>query len=222
MKPPLLTSSIQEHGIQHLIWSSLLDVNKLTSGKFAKVYHFDSKAAVETYIGELGIPATFYLPGFYMSNAPSFIRPSPPDNAYTLFLPMSPDTPIPMFAAEQDTGKFVKAVLKNRQALLGKRIYAATAYYTPNDFIAAFKKAFPEAGKTAKFVQVSKEQYMGALAGAGMPEKAQEELAENMMFMGEFGYYGGEGLEESLKYLEEKPTELEPYVASYKGFKDLK
>ena len=208
--------------MQHLIWSSLLDVNKLTSGKFPKVYHFDSKAAVETYIRELGIPATFYLPGFYMSNAPSYLRPSPPDNAYTLYLPIPPDTPIPMFAAEDDTGKFVKAVLKNREALLGKRIYAATAYYTPNDFIAAFKKAFPETGKTAKFVEVSKEQYMSALAGAGMPPKAQEEMAENMMFMADTGYFGGERLDESLKYLEEKPTELEPYVAGFKGFKGLK
>ena len=212
----------QECGIQHLVWSTLLDINKLTKGKFSKVYHFDSKAAVDTYIREIGVPMTSYLPGFYMSNLTTFMRPAPPDNAYTLALPLPPTTKIPLFAAELDTGKFVKAIIKNREKLLGKRVYAATAEYTPNDYISAFKKAFPEAGKTARFVELSKEDYKGALAQGGMPEKAQEELAQNMMFMDEFGYYGKEPLDESLSYLEEKPTELEPYVANFKGFKDLK
>ncbi len=31
-----------------------------------------------------------------------------------------------------------------------------------------------------------------------MPEKAQQELYENMMFMKEFGYYGKASLDESL------------------------
>ena len=212
----------QEHGVQHLIWSSLLDINKLSGGKYTKVYHFDSKAEVETYIRGLGIPATFYLPGFYMSNVTSALQKLPPDDAYTLPLNMAPTAPVPLFAAELDTGKFVKAVLKNRDALLGKRIYAAASYYTPDDCIAAFKKVYPDAGKSARFQQVSDEQYMGALASAGMPLKAQEELAQNMAFINDFGYYGGQSLDETLALLEEKPTTIEEFMAQAKGFKGLK
>ena len=186
--------------MQHLIWSSLYDVTKLTGGKFAKVEHFDSKAAVEQYIRDLGIPATFMMPGFFMSNLPgaSFLQ-LPPSNDWTFALPMPPDTPIPFFDAADDTGKFVKGILTHRDKVLGKRVLAATDYYTPSDLISIFKELFPKAGESAKFVQLSKDDYKNGLAKVGMPERAQEELYENMAFMNEFGYYGKASLAESLE-----------------------
>ena len=184
--------------MQHLIWSSLYDVTKLTGGKFPHVEHFDSKAAVEQYIREIGVPATYFMPGFFMSNFPGgSFRQLPPSNDWTIALPMPPETPIPFFDAGGDTGKFVKGILTHRDKVLGKRVLAATDYYTPLDAIAIFKDLFPAAGKSAKFVQLSKDDYKGALAKAGMPEKAQEELYENMTFMNEYGYYGKAGLAES-------------------------
>ena len=190
----------KECGVQHLIWSSLFDVTKLTGGKFPNVEHFDSKAAVEQYIRELGIPATFFMPGFFMSNLPGgMFRQLPPSNDWTIALPMPASTPIPFFDAGNDTGKFVKGILTHRDKVLGKRVLAATDYYTPSDAIAIFKELFPKAGESAKFVQVSKDEYKGALAKAGMPEKAQEELYENMAFMNDYGYYGKASLSESLE-----------------------
>ena len=188
----------KECGVQHLIWSSLYNVTKMTGGKFPKVEHFDSKANVEQYIRDLGIPATFFMPGFFMSNLPgNMFRQLPPSNDWTFALPMPASTPIPLFDAAQDSGKFVKGILTHRDKVLGKRILAATDYYTPSDAIAIFKDLFPKAGEKAKFVQVSKDDYKGALAQGGMPEKAQEELYENMAFMNEFGYYGKASLAES-------------------------
>ena len=184
--------------MQHLIWSALVDVKKLTDGKFPNVEHFDSKAAVEGYIREIGVPATFFMPGFFMSNIPGgMMRQLPPNNRWTLALPMPDDTPIPLFDAGGDTGKFVKAILTRRDAVLGKQVLAATDYFTPKQIVDTFKELFPEAGKEAKFVQTDKEQYKGALAKAGMPEKFQEELYENMAFMHDFGYYGKASLDES-------------------------
>ena len=186
--------------MQHLIWSSLYDVTKLTGGEFPNVEHFDSKAAVEQYIRELGIPATFLMPGYFMSNFPGgTFRQLPPSNDWTIALPMPASTPIPFLDAADDTGKFVKGILTHRDKLLGKRILAATDYYTPSDAIAIFKELFPKAGESAKFVQVSKDEYKVALAKASMPEKAQEELYENMAFMNEYGYYGKASLAESLE-----------------------
>lgn len=132
-----------------------------------------------------------------MSNFENFIRQSPPNNAWTLALPMPPDTPIPCFDAAGDTGKFVKGILTHRDTLLGKRVLAATDYYTASEIISTFKDVLPKAGN-AQFVQISKEEYKGALAGAGMPPKAQEELYQNMAFMHDFGYYGKASLNESL------------------------
>lgn len=184
--------------MQHLIWSSLYNVAELTNGKFPNVEHFDSKATVEKYIRNLGIPATFFMPGFFMSNIPgASLRQLPPNNDWTMALPMPFDTPIPCFDAGDDTGKFVKAILTHREQVLGKRVLAATDYYTPEQIVAIFKELKPEAGKNAKFVEIPKDTYKGALAKAGMPEKAQEELYENMAFMHDYGYYGKASLAES-------------------------
>ena len=186
--------------MQHLIWSSLYDVTKLTGGKFPGVEHFDSKAAVEQYIRDLGIPASFMMPGFFMSNFPGgMFRPLPPSNDWTVALPMPATTPIPFFAAAEDTGKFVKAILTHRDKVLGMRVLAATDYYTPSDAVTFFKELFPKAGQTAKFVQLSKDEYTGMLAQTGMPPKGQEELYENMAFMNDYGYYGKDSLAESLE-----------------------
>ena len=133
-----------------------------------------------------------------MSNLPNqMLRPLPPTNTYTIAMPAPSSTPVPLFDVASDTGKFVKGILTHREDVLGKRVYAATDYYTWDDVLDTFGEVYPEAGKDAKFVEVSKGEYMAALAQAGMPEKAQVELYENMAFMYEFGYYGKAGLEES-------------------------
>lgn len=166
------------------------------------MYHFDSKALVERYIRSLSIPATFFMPGFYMSNIPNmmmFPNPESSEHEYTFALTIPGNSPIPMFDAEDDTGKFVKAILKNRDSLLGKNIHAATDHYTPDEMVNVFKEEFPEAGKGAKYVQIDPETYEGMLKKNGFSDKAAKELQENMSFMNPYGYFGGVDLGPSLK-----------------------
>lgn len=189
----------QDVGVQHLIWSGLIDVTKLTNGKFPNVYHFDSKAHIDSYIRSIGVPSSTFTPGFYMSNLESMMNPSPvPPHAYTLALPMPPSTPIPFFDAAGDTGKFVKAMLLKRDKVLGKNVLAATDYYAAADVPKIFEQVKQELGKGAQFMTIDKETYKGFLTGAGMPEFAAQELYENMAFIDEFGYFGKESLDWSL------------------------
>lgn len=64
-------------GVTLLIWSSLPNVTKMTSGKLSNVHHFDSKAEVETYIRGLSIQSIFYMPAWYMQNFKAFMTPKP-------------------------------------------------------------------------------------------------------------------------------------------------
>ena len=221
-----LVDAAKETGVQQFIWSSLLDVNKcklpsnchsrpiitpltqppVSGGKLPNVYHFDSKAKVEEYAREVGIPATFFLPGFFLSNlSGGNFRPTPPDNAWTLTFPISPSAPIPAFDAA-DTGKYIKAAVLNRDKVLGKRILGATNYTTPAEIVETFRQLFPEAGKTARYNQVSLEEFKGILKSKGMPDFAAQEMVENFQLFDEFGYYGGASLDETHALVEDKLT----------------
>jgi hypothetical protein len=132
-----------------------------------------------------------------MSNLPGgMFRQLPPNNAWTLGLPVPTTTPVPLLDTQDDTGKFVKGILLHREKSLGKRVYGATDYYTLDELVKQFKELYPEAGKDAKAIELPHEVFKGALAKGGMPEESQEELLQNMRLMDEFGYYGGASLEE--------------------------
>ena len=172
----------------------------VTRGKLSQVHHFDSKAEVEEYIRSIGVPSTFFLPGFFMSNLPGkMVRPSPVTGAYTLALPIPTSSPMPLIDTETDTGKFVKGILLNREKALGKQILGATDYYTPTQIIETFKASKPIDSKDAVAVEIPGEVFKGFLGKTGAPPAIQEEMLQNMQLMGmsEFGYYGGASLAES-------------------------
>ncbi|KAG6368011.1 hypothetical protein INS49_002211 [Diaporthe citri] len=147
------------------------------------------------------IPATYFMPGFFVANLPGgMMRQLPPNNDWTLALPVPEDAPFPVFDAAEDTGKWDKAIVLKRDELLGERVYAATAYLTPAEIVAGFKKAFPEAGATATFLA--------------------RRTSKNMRLMAEGGYFGGKEL--SLDILEDKPTTWEEHLKSNPATKDLK
>ncbi|KAJ9149314.1 NmrA-like family protein [Pleurostoma richardsiae] len=213
-----LADAAKDAGVDHYIWSSLPNVSKLTKGVLPNVYHFDSKAQVEEYVRTLNIPASFFLPGFFMSNFPGGMLHSENDN-WILRFPFGADKPIPLFDAVADAGKFIKAMVLHRDQVLGKQILGATDYTTPAQIIEVFKKLFPEAGKTASFEEVTLEEYKKSVPG---PEFIQQELLENMRLVGEFGYYGGAGLEESHAILDDELTTWEEHAKNAKAFAGLK
>ena len=171
----------------------------VSNNTFQKVYHFDSKATIEAYIRTLNLPTTFLYPGFYMNNLPGQrFSLFPTTNKWRLSLPFPITTRIPLFAAEYDTGKFVKSILLNRESMLGKRILAATAYITPLEMLDDFKASFPEAGKDAEVEEMQMQDWKAMLSRFGMPQIGVEDFADMMGYFGQFGYFGGEELEESL------------------------
>lgn len=164
-----LADAAKESGIQHYIWSCVYSATKLSEGKLAHVYHFDGKAEVAEYVETLGIPASYFMPGFYMSNLPGQMFKLSPDNTYTLGLPIASTAPIPMYDT-RDTGIYVKAIVLNKDKLLGKRLLGATSYMTGKEIVDSFKKAFPEAGRTARYVEVPETVYRNDMKSKGVPD----------------------------------------------------
>lgn len=102
-----VANACKEAGVQHLIFSSLLHVTKETGGRLKNVPHFDGKADIEAYIKELGIPATFVLPGYFMSNytAMGMIRKGD-DGVYTLAYPVGAEAKFPLADIGEDIGTY--------------------------------------------------------------------------------------------------------------------
>lgn len=122
-------------------------------------------------------------------------NPDSSEHEYVLTFPTPDHTPIPLFDAADDTGKFVKGILTHRDKVLGKRVLAATDYYTCKEIVDAFGEVKKEGGKGSHFVQVSEQIFKDSLGG--MPDRGKHEMYENMLFMTDFGYYGKAGLGES-------------------------
>ncbi|CAO2649847.1 Nn.00g011390.m01.CDS01 [Neocucurbitaria sp. VM-36] len=195
--------------VQHLIFSTLLNVTKASGGRLPHVPHFDGKADVEEYIREIGVPATFYLPGYFMSNFEQFVKPGE-DGALTLSLPVSDEAKFPLIDIKEDTGKFVKAIIKNRSKLLGEQILGSENYYTPKQLLDQITKS---TGKETKFVQISEDVYKSFL-----PEFMAEEMLENHLFIEKPGYYAGEKLDKSHAILEDGLTSWKEFVEKSSAF----
>jgi len=143
------------------------------------------------------LPATFLLLGFYATNlTKDHMFSKGPDGNWAINFPVPGTAKAPIIDTVEDTGKFVKGILLNREKTLGKRVLAAENYYTFNEIVEQFKELYPEAGKTARFNEIPHEAFKGYLqSAAGMNETVSQEMLENMRLLNEFGYYGGESLD---------------------------
>lgn len=98
-----VADAAKEASVLHLIYSSLLNVNKVTGGRLKHVVHFDEKAEIEEYIRTTGVPSTFFLPAYFMANYTMMLRKGE-DGSYVLAYPISGDSRIPLIDAAEDTG----------------------------------------------------------------------------------------------------------------------
>ncbi|ORY30795.1 hscarg protein [Naematelia encephala] len=211
-------------GVEHFIFSTLINATKATGGKLSGIEHFDSKATVTDYVISLGLPATFWLPGYYMSNLPGQgLRKDESTGKYVLSTPNKPESKFPLIDIVNDTGKFIKAILLDREGTLGKHILGASGYYSPQQIIDGFAKVFPKDGEGIKFVTVPDDAYKNALLSNGMPDRVAEEILQNMHLLNDdYGYYSKEPLEESIKIVKEPLVSWEEFLKNTPAFKDLK
>ena len=170
-------------GVHHLIWSCLPNVTKLSSGKLTRVEHFDGKAEVADYIESIkgdGMVATYFMPGFYMSN----LNRKEQEGVLTLAYPWdADDTHVPLLDTAEDSGKFVAGMLEaDAQSVNGRYVHAVSEWLTPKEIALAYTKA---TDREVKFQPVPAEVFQGFL-----PKPVAEELTENMVLVKDYSYYG--------------------------------
>lgn len=225
-----VADAAKEANVSHLIFSSLYHIMDASAGSLLNVPHFDTKANIETYIREKGIPATFVLPGYFMSNLLKELQ-MDEDGTYHLRLPITEKAAFPLFdvadtgkvlhkisslelrasANSVFKGKYVVTAMKKRDSLLGKQILEAADYYSPVRIVEEFTEV---TGHKAKFTTIDAEDYMKPL-----PPKVAQELLETNQLMENPGYYAGADLTKSLKIVQQKPTTWKEYAAQQSEWK---
>lgn len=209
-----VADAAKEAGVEHLIFSSLLHVTEASGGRLKHVPHFDQKAEVESYIRSSGVPATFVLPGYFMTNFTQIglIRKGD-DGVYTLAYPIGRDSQFPLIDISEDMGKFVVASIHKRSDVLGAQVLAAAEYYTPARILSEFEEV---TGQKSRFVQIDAETFKSALPGP-----LADEMLENHLFIEDPGYFAGRDLKASLDVLAQaglKPTTWKDFLQKNKGF----
>ena len=160
-------------GVQHVVYSGLDPVKEKT-GKPCP--HYDSKAAVEKYLDEIGVPNTSVRYPFYFENFINFFPPSKQDDgSYTFTFSM--DGPMDTMAVA-DGAHIVLAVFQHPQEYLGKKIGISGAKMTIAEYAAIISSV---SGKTVRYVQVSSEQFRN---------QPNNPAAEDIASMFEYFSYG--------------------------------
>lgn len=171
-------------GVQHLIWSSLPNVEKLSGGAL-HVPHFTHKAKVEEGIAALGFAKTTSIgAAFYYQNFGTFFPPrADPDQAggWVISLPLPADAPLTAYDVE-DTGGLVLAALKAPEKYgAGTFLAAAGVHQTPVEFCQQLQDV---SGVPVRYEAMSAEDY----ANLGFP--GARELAEMFEWFRRYTYFG--------------------------------
>jgi len=212
----LLADASKEANVERFIFSSLPYVSKETNGKLSGMTHFDSKAKVEEYAREIGVPGTYFMPGPFMSFMFDNFK-KDESGAYAISTPIDPKAQVHLIDVKEDAGNFVAAVLLQLPETLNKRVLGTAGTITPTQLVEDFKAA---TGKDAKLVHISYETFKSFL-----PPPVADELTENMQLIESPGYYVGEpesAVQESIDLVVKaglhKPTTWKEYVTkSFKG-----
>ncbi|HVE81627.1 MAG TPA: NmrA/HSCARG family protein, partial [Myxococcales bacterium] len=119
----------RDAGVQHLVWSTLPDVDAISGGAF-HVPHFTGKAEVDADVKAAGFPAyTFVEAPFYFQNLSTVFAPEPqPGGGKAWVLPLDPNARCLHIGDVADLGKVVAGAFERPEtAGRGQHLAIASA-----------------------------------------------------------------------------------------------
>ncbi|MDE2451404.1 MAG: NmrA family NAD(P)-binding protein [Gammaproteobacteria bacterium] len=170
-------------GVKHLIWSTLPDIEKLTSGRL-KVAHFTGKARVDAIVEATGFARhTFVMAAMYFQNFLTMMAPqSLPNGGRGWAVPIDPAARAMHAVDVTEVGRAVAAAFAAGDQLPdGSYLGVCGGLYSFNDFV----RTLNAQGHKLQVLQVSPAMYDGFYAGA-------REIREMFQFFAEHTYFGPE------------------------------
>ncbi|KAJ1929575.1 hypothetical protein IWQ60_001062 [Tieghemiomyces parasiticus] len=179
-----VADAAQRAGVKHVVFSTLPDLRQLSSGKYSHVHHFNEKAEVAAYIKSLGLPATFMVYGYYMTNVTAspfaYRKVAVGDTEeYEFLVPVPVSSVTAVADTVGDGGRCVAHCLMNREETVGQEYFVATEFLTYEEMARELAQA---TGKVIRAVQLSPEEI------SQHPVFRTDEARDMFNFFHEFGY----------------------------------
>jgi uncharacterized protein YbjT (DUF2867 family) len=151
-------------GVQHLIWSTLPNVETISSGKI-NVAHFTAKANVERAVKDAGFAHhTFVIAPFYYQNLLGAMAPQKlPDGSRGWALPLDPEKRVIHMGDITELGRIVAGAFTQPQlAGHGEHLPLVGDFLSFNEVVATLNRQ----GHKLSFKQVPREVFAGFFPGA--------------------------------------------------------
>lgn len=172
--------------MQHIVFSGLENVEKITGGKkFAP--HFTDKAKVEEYIRGLPVQSSFVYLGLFYTNLIEFYSPRMDGDTlvFPIYLPGDFRTPFvdPLTA----TGPAVLEIFANPTQYAGKSMPVVGDIISPNEMVETFQRV---TGKKAAYRSAyTREELLRYFPMFGANELFVRELLGMVEYAVEYGYF---------------------------------
>jgi uncharacterized protein YbjT (DUF2867 family) len=170
-------------GIQHFIWSTLPDAEKLSGGR-VKLPHFTGKARVDAAVEAAGFPRhAFVQAPFYFQNFLGMLAPQPLQNGGRGWaVPMDPAARVMHAGDVNDVGRAVAAAFAAGDTLRnGSYLAVCGGVYSWNDFVSSLNAQ----GHGVQVQQVPADVYDTFFPGA-------PEVRETYQYFEQCFYFGPE------------------------------
>jgi len=135
-----LADAAVEAGVQHVIFSSLENVDEITRGKkFAP--HFTDKARIEAYIRTLPITSSFIYMAFFYTNLLEFYTPLVREDGTLVFpIYLPEDFRAPFVDPLTATGPAVLELFSDQQQYAGRSLPVIGDIISPREMVATFSR----------------------------------------------------------------------------------
>ena len=182
-----LADAAVEGGVQHLIFSSLENVHKITGGeKFAP--HFTDKARVEDYIRTLTITSSFIYMSFFYTNLMEFYTPIVQDDVLVFPIYLPKDFRAPFVDPLTATGPAVLEIFSNPYHYSGKSLPVIGDIISPQEMVDTFIKVTgKKAVHSSAFTQ---QEFLNHFPEFSSNETLVREIIGMSQYTVEYGYFG--------------------------------
>ena len=175
-----------EAGVQHIIFSSLENVEKITGGK-KWVPHFTDKAKVEEYIRTQPVTSSFIYMALFYTNLLEYFPPRMDGDTLLFPIYLPEDFRAPFVDPLTATGPAVLEIFSNPDKYTGKSLPVIGDIISPNEIVETFRRV---TGKKAAYRSAfTREGLLHHFPAFGINELFVRELLGMVEYAVEYGYY---------------------------------